>query len=106
MNQQSVFDITVKSGSQLKIGFGKKPAQGNEIVKEVANALNELVEGGDITGGEIMKINGPATLSVAMVFAHKLGHLFQAVACYDPKLAKYIVAIAHGDKYSVGDLLE
>ncbi len=41
-----------------------------------------------------------------MVFAHKFGHLYQAVACYDPKLAKYVVTIAHGDKYTVGGLID
>ena len=40
------------------------------------------------------------------MLAHKLNHLYQAVAVYDPKLSKYVVAIAHGGRYSVGDLVE
>jgi hypothetical protein len=30
----------------------------------------------------------------------------QAVAVYDPKLSKYVVSIAHGCKYRVGDLVD
>ncbi|MDM8565365.1 CRISPR-associated protein Csx3 [Candidatus Halobeggiatoa sp. HSG11] len=107
MNKDTTtFNIELKDNNELKIGFGKKSAQNNEIVKDVEQRLEQLIENGDIAGGEIIKINGPATLPVAMVFAHKLSHLYQAIACYDPKLAKYVVAIAHGDKYSIGELLE
>jgi CRISPR-associated protein Csx3 len=60
----------------------------------------------ELAGGEVIRVNGPASLPVAMVLAHKLAHLYQAVACFDPKLGKYVVAIAHGDKYAVGDLVE
>ncbi|MFK5968850.1 MAG: CRISPR-associated protein Csx3 [Candidatus Marithrix sp.] len=107
MNKNTTtFNIELKANNELKIGFGKKVAQNNEIVKDVEQRLKQLIENSDIFGGEIIKINGPASLPIGMVFAHKLDHLYQAVACYDPKLAKYVVAIAHGDKYSVGDLLE
>jgi CRISPR-associated protein Csx3 len=41
-----------------------------------------------------------------MMLAHKLAHLYQAVACFDPKLSKYVVAIAHGNKFTVGDLID
>ncbi|MCK5877853.1 MAG: hypothetical protein KAG43_09475, partial [Candidatus Marithrix sp.] len=84
------FNIELKADNELKIGFGKKSAQNSEIVKDVEQHLDELIENGDIDGGEIIKINGPASLPIGMVFAHKLGHLYQAVACYDPKLAKYV----------------
>ncbi len=105
IKDMTTFYIEVEKDNKLKIGFGR-PAQNDEIVKDVEQRLKQLIENGDIAGGEIIKINGPATLPVAMVFVHKLGHLYQAIACYDPKLAKYVIAISHGDKYSVGDLIE
>jgi CRISPR-associated protein Csx3 len=89
----------------LRIGFGT-PAQNDQIVKDVETRLSEMTAGGELTGGEVIRVNGPASLPVAMVLAHKLCHLYQAVACFDPKLGKYVVAIAHGDKYAVGDLVE
>ena len=54
----------------------------------------------------MIRVNGPASLPVAMVLCHKLAHRYQAVACFDPKLSKYVVAISHGGKYAVGDLLD
>jgi CRISPR-associated protein Csx3 len=41
-----------------------------------------------------------------MVLCHKVAHLFGAVACFDPKLAKYVVAISHDPAYAVGDLID
>ncbi len=100
----SAYKITFQDGV-LTIGFGD-PANNDKIVRAAAARLKYLVEKGTLAGGEIIRINGPATLPVAMTIAHSLGHLYQAVACYDPKLAKYVVVIAHGDKYRVGDLTD
>jgi CRISPR-associated protein Csx3 len=98
------YSITLENGI-LKVGFGA-PAQNDQIVKDAKTRLEEMVNNGEIVGGEVIRVNGPASLPVAMVLAHALGHLYQAIACFDPKLAKYVVAIAHGDKYNVGDLVE
>lgn len=95
----------VSENNLLKIGFGD-PAQNDQIVRFVETRINEMIKSGEISGGEVIKVNGPASLPVAMVFAHKLAHLYQAVACFDPKLAKYVVAIAHGDGYRAGDLID
>jgi CRISPR-associated protein Csx3 len=94
-----------KSGDVLKVGFGS-PAQNDQIVKDAEARLDEMVNSGELAGGEVIRVSGPASLPVAMVLAHKLAHLYQAVACFDPKLSKYVVAIVHGDKYAVGDLVE
>ncbi|MCK5720580.1 MAG: hypothetical protein KAH84_11640 [Thiomargarita sp.] len=105
IKDMTTFYIDVENDNKLKIGFGR-PAQNDEMVKDVEQRLDQLIKNEEITGGKIIKINGPASLPVGMVFAHKLSHLYQAVACYDPKLNKYVVAIAHGDIYSVGDLID
>lgn len=89
----------------LNIGFGE-PAQNDQIVSDAEQRIKELISTGKIPGGALIKINGPATLPVGMVIAHNLAHLYQAVACYDPKLSKYVVAIAHGDQYQAGDLID
>ncbi|MBF0586931.1 CRISPR-associated protein Csx3 [Prosthecochloris sp. N3] len=100
--------LTIKTDkkSHLFIGFGKTPAQNDVLVKEAEHQLDELINKGEICGGEIIRINGPTTLPVALVLAHKLSHRYQAVAMYDPKLSRYVIAIAHGDKYSVGELID
>lgn len=89
----------------LTIGFGT-PAQNNQLVKDADNALQQLIDSKKITGGELIKINGPASLPVAMVLSHNLSHLYQAIAVYDPKLSKYVVSIVHGDRYNIGDLID
>lgn len=100
----STYNISLIGGT-LKIGFGA-PAQNDQIVKDAEARLNEMIAVGELRDGDLIRVNGPASLPVAMVLAHKLAHLYAAVACFDPKLAKYVVAVAHGGKYSVGDLIE
>ncbi len=100
----STYNIALDEGI-LRIGFGS-PAQNDQIVKDAAARLDKMIEAGELKGGDILRVNGPASLPVAMVLAHKLAHLYQAVACFDPKLSKYVVAIAHGNKFAVGDLID
>jgi CRISPR-associated protein Csx3 len=101
----TTYNISLESDGVLRIGFGQ-PAQNDQIVKDAPTRLAEMIKSEAIVGGEVIRVNGPASLPVAMTLAHSLGHLYQAVACYDPKLSRYVVAIAHGDKYKVGDLIE
>lgn len=100
----STYNIAVVGGI-LVIKFGE-PAQNDQIVKDAEARLDEMIKSGELVGGEVIRVNGPASLPVAMTLAHRLAHLYQAVACFDPKLSKYVVAIAHGDKYAVGDLID
>jgi hypothetical protein len=99
------YNITAETDNVLRLAFGEIPAQNDVLVKEAAQKIEELIAVGTIIGGEIIKINGPASLPVAFVLAHKLNHLYQAIAVFDPKISKYVVAIAHGDKYKLGDLV-
>jgi CRISPR-associated protein Csx3 len=101
----ATYKIELEDGNVLKLGFGD-PAQNDQIVRDAYARLTEMMESGELSGGEIVKINGPASLPVAMVIAHAIAHRYGAVACFDPKLGKYVVSIAHGDQYSVGDLIE
>ena len=91
--------------SVLMVGFGT-PAQNHQIVRDASARLGEMIADGTLAGGPVVKINGPASLPVACVLAHALGHLYGAVAVFDPKMAKYVVAIAHGGDYKIGDLVD
>jgi len=57
-------------------------------------------------GGKLIKINGPASLPVAMAIAHAIAHLYEVVGVFDPKLGKYVVAVSHGNEYRPGDLID
>lgn len=84
----------------LKIGFGA-PAQNDQIVKDAAAAL----EGLKLEGGRLVLLNGPASLPVAIVLGHGVSHLYAAVACFDPKLAAYVVSVTHDPELALGQLI-
>ena len=104
-DRTKTYTILIQDETTIKVGFGI-PAENNQIVKDANAILEMMVKNGSLPGGDIIKINGPATLPVAMVIAHALGHLYGAVACFDPKLGKYVVSIAHGGKHQIGDLIK
>ena len=86
----------------LKVGFGE--AAGNDqIVKDAHVAIMEVREQ---LHGQVAKINGPASLPVAIAIGHALAHVCPAVAAYDPKLGKYVVSITHSGDYKLGDLID
>ena len=89
----------------LRVAFGEL-AQNDQIVKDATTRLEEMYSAGELDGGGLLKVNGPASLPVAMVLAHKLAHLFDAVACYDPKVNKYVVVISHSPTYAIGGWLD
>ncbi|MFH2019012.1 MAG: CRISPR-associated protein Csx3 [bacterium] len=93
-----------EEGDLLKIRFGADSQNDKKVVDAQAQ-LEALVESVDLGGGEVIRVNGPASLPVAMTIAHAVGHIYQAVACNDPKVNGNVVAIAHGDKYAVGQTI-
>lgn len=100
----SSYNISIENGT-LKVGFGA-PAQNDQIVRDAVARLGELTANGELSGGKIVRINGPASLPVAVAIAHGVNHLYETVAVFDPKLGKYVVAVTHGTEYAVGDLID
>lgn len=101
-------------GDVLKVGFNRiRPAQGDQIVRDAYEQLEQMIASGEIIGGRgVLKIDGPQSVPVAYVIAHRLSHLYEAIAVLDPKIGSkgcktYIVTMTHGSsKYQVGDTLE
>ena len=102
----STYNIT-RDHDVLYIGFGE-PSSNDQIVKDTFARLDAMQKAGELSGGGLLKVNGPASLPVAMILGHKLAHLFEAVACFDPKLNKYVVTISHSPnpEYAVGNLID
>ncbi len=100
----SSYRINIDSKSEtetvLKVAFGQ-PDSNDRIVPAAIEAMKAL----ELKGGKMIKFNGPASLPVAMALAHHVAHLYGVVACFDPKLGKYVVAISHDPSYSPGDLI-
>lgn len=92
-------------GDVLRVGFGE-PAQNDEIVKDAAARLEQMTTSGELKGGAVLKINGPATNPVCFVLAHRVAHLYGAIGVFDPKMGKYVVCISHNPAYKLGDLID
>lgn len=92
-------------GDVLRINFGE-PAQNDQIVRDAVARLEEMIEAGELKGGTLLKINGPASLPVACVLTHKVAHLYGAISVFDPKLGKYVVCVTHNPSSKVGDLID
>ncbi len=99
------YKINLEEGNLLRVAFGD-PAQNDQIVKDAVERLGELVATGELSGGPVIRINGPASLPVAVVIAHAVAHIYGAVAVFDPKLGKYVVAVSHDPQLKVGDLID
>jgi CRISPR-associated protein Csx3 len=93
-------------GLLLRGRFGD-PAQNDAIVRDADAQMEALIATGSLPGGKLLRINGPMSIPVAFVVAHRVGHLYGAIAVYDPKLGgKYVVSISHDPDYVVGMLLD
>ncbi|MBD2389269.1 MAG: CRISPR-associated protein Csx3 [Anabaena sp. CoA2_C59] len=89
----------------LRVSFGE-PAQNDQIVKDAAAKLEQMIQSGELAGGQLLRINGPISIPVAFVLAHKLAHIYGAIGFFDPKLSKYVICITHNPAYRLGDLID
>jgi CRISPR-associated protein Csx3 len=100
----TTYNIQLQNGV-LRVSFGET-AQNDQIVKDAAARLEEMASTGELTGGQLLKINGPISIPVAFVLAHKLAHIYGAIGLFDPKLGKYVISITHNPAYKLGDLID
>ena len=88
--------------SILNVKFGD-PAANSQIVQDAAKRLDEIKTSGGLQGGPLLRIYGPASLPCAFTIGHAVSHAYDAVAVWDPKVQKYVVSVAHGPTYNIGD---
>jgi CRISPR-associated protein Csx3 len=100
----TTYNIQLQNGV-LRVSFGET-AQNDQIVQDAAARLEEMASTGELTGGQLLKINGPISIPVAFVLAHKLAHIYGAIGLFDPKLGKYVISITHNPAYKLGDLID
>ena len=100
----TAYKIECKDGV-LRVNFGEV-SQNDQIVRDAAARLEEMVNSGELSGGQLLKVNGPASIPVAFVLAHKLAHIYGAIGYFDPKLGKYVISITHNPQYKLGDLID
>ena len=86
-------------------------AEGNQIAIDAAARIDKLIASNQLRGGKLIKINGQISLLASYVIAHRLQHLYGAIAVYDPKICdvgieRYIVTISHGSGMTIGSVIE
>ncbi len=81
-------------------------SQNDQIVRDAEQQLDALAASGLLQGAAVLRISGPASLPVMATITHAVAHTYEAVAVYDPKLDRYVVAVAHGGRHQIGDLVE
>ncbi|MCL2925666.1 MAG: hypothetical protein MGF17_13885, partial [Trichodesmium sp. MAG_R04] len=92
----------------IKVDFAKTPSgeaikvDGDQIVKDIAKQLEQMISTGEIKGGELLKIYGRISVLGSYTFAHQLGHLYRAIAVSDTRLNAYVVVISTTSDYPLG----
>ncbi|WP_243147104.1 CRISPR-associated protein Csx3 [Scytonema sp. UIC 10036] len=104
VNEMTTYKMELKD-EILRVNFGEA-AQNDRIVQDTNARLEEMIDSGELIGGPLLKVNGPASIPVAFAIAHKVAHLYGAVGCFDPKLGKYVICITHNPAYKLGDLID
>ena len=94
-------DLDLSDTNIAKLSFGD-PASNVDIVRFV-NDIAVTDDVMDSLNGNPLFINGPASLPIAFVLAHKWAHLFPSIWIYDPKLGGYVCCISHEAGAEVGD---
>lgn len=100
----SLFDLNLE-GEVLKVNFGDEQSSNDKIIVE-AKQKAEAIKQEIIDNVTVLRINGVCSLPISMMLCHQFAHLVKAVACFDPKLGKYVVAVSHGADCQIGDLID
>ncbi|MGB3508984.1 MAG: CRISPR-associated protein Csx3 [Microcoleaceae cyanobacterium] len=96
----------------LKVDFARTPngeaiqVDGDQIVKDVAKQLEQMISTGELKGGKLLKIYGRISVLASYTFAHQLGHLYGAIAVSDTRLNAYVVVISTTPDYPLGTRID
>lgn len=93
-----------RDGPLLRVGFGE-PAANDAIVRSAYARLEQMMRDGELGGGGVLGITGPASMPVVVTIAHAVLHRFTAIAVFDPKLDRFVVAASHDPHVPVGNLM-
>jgi CRISPR-associated protein Csx3 len=100
-------------GDVLKVGFVDRnadgtaiAANGDEIVRDAAARLHQMEDAGELRGGDLLKIDGRISVLVSYVIAHRVAHLYRAIAISDTRLNAYVVAVSTAAEYPVGSRID
>lgn len=105
MSSQKNYHLTVKEDT-LEVNFDLQCAPGDLLVKEVDAYLDELINTQQLSGGSLLKIYGRISLLLSYTIAHKVAHLYSAIAVFDPRLQSYVVVISSNQDYPMSSRID
>jgi hypothetical protein len=86
--------IKEEGNDKLKLGFGKDPADSDELLYELDIEIEKLIESKVIKGGALLLIDGKMTIINAMYLGKKLAPYYSVIAANDPKIDCYVVVVS------------
>lgn len=107
MNQEyriMTYSIHLK-GDTLRVDFAKTdagkpiPADGDVIVQDVQTQVKQMIASGELSGGNLLKINGRISVGASYTLAHEVAHLYRVVAVADTRLGAYVVVSSTTPEY-------
>jgi CRISPR-associated protein Csx3 len=92
-------------GDTLKVDFAKTeedkpiPADGDAVVRDVQRLARQMIASGELTGGNLLKIQGRISVAASYTLVHEVAHLYRAIAVSDTRLGAYVVASSTAAEY-------
>ena len=92
-------------GDTLKVDFAKSdedkpiPAEGDAVVRDVQRLTRQMIASGELTGGNLLKIQGRISVAASYTLSHKVAHLYRAIAVSDTRLGAYVVVSSTTAEY-------
>lgn len=99
-------------GDTLKVDFAKTdagkpiPAAGDVIVQDVQTQVKQMIASGELTGGNLLKINGRISVGASYTLAHEVAHLYRVVAVADTRLGAYVVVSSTTPEYPLASRVD
>ncbi|GAB4202665.1 MAG: hypothetical protein Fur006_56350 [Coleofasciculaceae cyanobacterium] len=92
-------------GDTLKVDFAKSdedkpiPAEGDAVVRDVQRLTRQMIASEELTGGNLLKIQGRIPIPASYTLSHEVAHLYRAVAVSDTRLGAYVVVSSTAAEY-------
>ena len=99
-------------GDTLKVDFAKTdegkpiPAAGDVIVQDVQTRVSQMIASGELSGGNLLKIDGRISVAASYTLAHEVAHLYRVVAVADTRLRAYVVVSSTTPEYPLGSRID
>lgn len=99
-------------GDTLKVDFAKTdedkpiPADGDAVVRDVQLLVRQMIASGELTGGNLLKIQGRISVAASYTLAHEVAHLYRVIAVSDTRLGAYVVVSSTAAEYPLACRLD